>query len=660
MKLVHSFDVFDTCLLRACAFPVDVFYETGLLLSARHGLEPSDEWASGFAIARSNAEAVARAESGAEDVVLEQIWKVLHEGRPDLPATEGMEAELRVEERLLRPNPEILARLSRLRARGTRILFISDTYFPRSFVQRMLVRFGFWCDGDGLYVSGELGITKASGSLYRHVLRETGIPAHMLAHCGDNGESDVQVPIKLGIRTKHYRGAWFTPNERRWINDRSDYGQVGRRFVGLMRTSRLQAHINDRDWRDFVYEFLGPFLVTFANWVLAEAKREGVHRLYFLSRDCYLLQQVAAKIACDLGGPECRYLFTSRQALLLPTVRSAGRQELAWLVDDEKNPRIETLLAKINLHLADCGAELRSLAGSEGDDFRLQTQAQWEQFWSGLAEPKVQAKIHATAAEQRRLAMAYFRQEGLINEGKVGLVDLGWRLNIQRACNLILNSETGTRSVEGFYLGISPDRKWDHVTGRATALFDIGPRIGYAKSDRDDLFSYANILEYIVSFSPHGTVHHYEQYDGTIKPRCLPSDGGTADNCSIVAALLNEYVNEYRSSFQAATCNPENAKHIIDHLIEKTTQTPKSTWGRLFETFTVSSNQNNLDSVPLVKPLSFTDALGFLLKGRKYLDKHHHARWLEASITMSGKISRGLYHVRNLTRKTIRARRGLF
>lgn len=660
MKQVYSFDVFDTCLLRACAFPVDVFYETGLLLSTRHGLEPSDEWPANFAIARSNAEAIARAESGAEDVLLGQIWKVLHEGRPDLAVTEGIEAELRVEEGLLRPNPEILARVRGLRAQGVRILFISDTYLHSSFIKHVLKRFGFFNDGDSLYVSGELGLTKASGSLFRHILCETGIPACELVHCGDNWNTDVQAPLALGIRAKLYRGAWLARNERDWFTSYVDGGRLGRRVVGLMRTSRAQARTDKEGLRSFVSEFLGPFLVTFASWVVTEAKREGVHRLYFLSRDCYLLQRVAAKIARDWGGPECRYLYASRQALLLPTVRSAGRQELAWLVDDEKYPRIESLLAKLNLRLADCGARLGSLAGPERDDFRLRTQEHWERFWSGLAQTDVQAKICASALAQRQLALSYFAQEGLIAKGKVGLVDLGWRLNVQRAFNLILGREEAGRSVDGFYLGLASDRKWDQATGRAKALFDIGPRTGCAAIDGTSLFAFANVLEYIVSFAPHGTAHHYEQHGNVIEACCLPQDGAKQDVCDTVARLVDEYVEEYRQSFQPAEVHGTESKCVISLLIEQFALKPKKAWSRLFGGLSISSDQNNLNPIPLVRPLSLCDSLGFLLWGRRHLDCRSHSKWLEASVSMSGWAPRGLYYTRELTRKIIHGERKLF
>mgnify|MGYP007068358708 CR=1 FL=1 len=269
-------------------------------------------------------------------------------------------------------------------------------------------------------------------------------------------------------------------------------------------------------------------------------------------------------------------------------------------------------------------------------------------------------KICSVALEHRRLAVSYFRQERLFAEGKVGLVDLGWLLNVQRAFNLILSGEETGRSVEGLYLGLSPDRKWDQATGRAKALFDIGPRTGCAEVDRNGLFAFANVLEYIVSFAPHGTVHHYERRGDVIEACCLPSDGAKQEVCDVVAGLVDEYVEEYRRSFQPAGVHGAEARSIIGLLLGQFAVRPEKTWGKLFGSLAVSSDQNNLNPIPLVRPLSFGDSLGYLLRGRRHLDGRGHARWLEASVTVSGWVPRALYYARELARAVVRGKRSLF
>lgn len=42
-------------------------------------------------------------------------------------------------------------------------------YLPSDFLKSLLQRFGFWEEGDRIYVSGEIGLTKYSGNLFRYV-----------------------------------------------------------------------------------------------------------------------------------------------------------------------------------------------------------------------------------------------------------------------------------------------------------------------------------------------------------------------------------------------------------------------------------------------------------------------------------------------------------
>lgn len=54
--------------------------------------------------------------------------------------------------------------------------------------------------GDRIYLSHELGITKAHPSYWAHVLNDLGINPGELLVCGNNIDTDVRAPAALGIR----------------------------------------------------------------------------------------------------------------------------------------------------------------------------------------------------------------------------------------------------------------------------------------------------------------------------------------------------------------------------------------------------------------------------------------------------------------------------
>jgi predicted HAD superfamily hydrolase len=155
-----------------------------------------------FVSARVLAEFVSRRTCFLEDVSLADIYLTMARSL-DLPqeiSEKLLLLELDIESKCIKPIRQICDRIQECRAEGDRIIFISDMYLPTKFIASQLARFGVLSDGDSVYVSGELGITKVSGKLFQHVLEQEDIVATQLIHCGDNPHSDVFVPKSLGLR----------------------------------------------------------------------------------------------------------------------------------------------------------------------------------------------------------------------------------------------------------------------------------------------------------------------------------------------------------------------------------------------------------------------------------------------------------------------------
>lgn len=200
-NLRYSFDVFDTVLTRTVLRPKDVFHLVGQRLASYHA-ELFPRLCNGFWGARVWSEFMARRRSVAEDITLLDIYASLARdfGLRDADRSLLTEAELTVESEVLVPIDGAALLLSAVRTDGAGLAFISDMYLPSGFIQGVLERFGLFLPGDRLYVSGELGKSKGSGNLFRHVLGDLNIPPGQLVHCGDNPVTDCRVPRALGIR----------------------------------------------------------------------------------------------------------------------------------------------------------------------------------------------------------------------------------------------------------------------------------------------------------------------------------------------------------------------------------------------------------------------------------------------------------------------------
>ena len=215
MLLTYSFDIFDTCLVRKCGSSDNIF-----CIWADRALGKVDRsYLKDLINSRLNAEKTARRNSGKEDVSLDDIYRNLSlESFPNLSKPALKRLELEVERENLSPVRQALDLIRNYRKKGKRILFISDMYLPSDFLKSQLRRFGFWEEEDRIYVSGEIGLTKHSGNLFRYIQREERILRCSWIHVGDNTYSDYYVPKSMFIRSRRIYHP-YTSFENLWQND---------------------------------------------------------------------------------------------------------------------------------------------------------------------------------------------------------------------------------------------------------------------------------------------------------------------------------------------------------------------------------------------------------------------------------------------------------
>lgn len=320
---VWSFDVYDTCVSRDVARPRDLFFLAGLSLAPpglppllRHALASLVMWS------RATAEGRAlRAARGREAVTLDEIYDHLW-----LPRWSGITAarlrarELRLERDCLYAVPRNRARLAALRDAGARVVFSSDMYLPAPFIRQQLVRLGVATGEEPLFVSGALGVTKRSGGLFGHLVRDVAVAPDAIIHVGDDPVADARVPAGLGLRVAPYPSGRPNRHERMTRARRALGDPVLPLFLGLSRKARLLAEANggpsDPPLPGFLISVVGPFLTAFVCWVLRAANGLGLDRLYFVARDGQVLLALARLLSERLGGPELRYLYGSRRAWL--------------------------------------------------------------------------------------------------------------------------------------------------------------------------------------------------------------------------------------------------------------------------------------------------------------------------------------------------------
>ena len=186
----------------------------------------------------------------------------------------------------------------------------------------------------------------------------------------------------------------------------------------------------------------GPILYGFANFVLEVALGRGIKRLYFLSRDGFVLLTVARLIAQRKNlDVDLRYLYTSRLASNAKT-QTVTRSSILH--------RILPLGTQAELEKA------MQLFGFKNEDLEKELSDEELIFFKeGFFEnKKICNYIEEISLACRKNAERYFAQEGLFSAEPYAFVDTGWQGTIQSALKKLLG-----RDILCLYAGVTESKE---------------------------------------------------------------------------------------------------------------------------------------------------------------------------------------------------------
>jgi len=642
MDTVFSFDVFDTCLTRIHARPTDVFAAAARRLWADRPEPFPEAEVHDIVRLRTVAETQARRNLvDREDLSLDAICACLPvPNRWGITAEALYRAELTAEAACLRPVEAVRAAVRALRAQGRRIVFVTDMYLPGDFIREQLAAHGFYRDGDGLYVSGEVGLCKWSGRLFRHVLAREGVAAGALCHVGDNPVSDVRVPRRLGIRARLSTASRLAPREARLARPLPGFDPAASLLAGAARTVRCATGPQPDALCDLAADVAAPVFLAFTAWVLTEAARAGIERLHFVSRDGQILYRLARtlrRVWPEL--PEPHYIHGSRQAWFLPAVGRCTREALDWLFVPGHCRRPEVLLAKLDLTPSDlpdpgpAGAARAAFwsrelpPGREGD------------FWDLLERPANARCVEAKARQARELAARYFadRTKGL---SAFAVVDLGWTLKTQAALETVFRESGLDVPLCGYYFGVSAARS-DGLAGRYRAFLVESTRHLDPAETLNPLFRNVNLLEQCFALADHGQVTGYRLVDGQSVADLRPAAPGQLALAGRVQGAIVAVAEAWAGEAAASRLGPASlvalTPAVVANLVDFLAH-PRPGEAAALGQVLVGDDQNETRYRRLVRPLGPGDLLRawLSLRGwRSWPAYEASCDWLEGGIALS-------------------------
>ncbi len=457
---VLSLDVFDTALGRRCAYPDDAFLLMEEALLESHGQEFN-----GFGKARAEADSQARRlawdERQAEEVSLEDIYRVLKRSHPGWTASveELISLELETEKRLLYPISRTKKLIAMARLQGKRVVFISDMYLPKSFCETCLAENGF-SDYDAFYLSSECGVLKHSGKLFQFALEDLQIEPGEMLHVGDNPHSDIEQADKLGIQTYLLPKAIdqldrFPRNPFQHIAGSPSRSGRESLLLGLSaRGCQEEQSSKDPLWHRFGYQIGGPLVYGYIRFLLNNLRGRGIEKAYFLSRDGFILKQVYHELAGeDAQYPQADYLFASRRALNFASVTELDPTTENWLAEGI-HLTVGQFLQRINLSPEQFREAIlaNGFSGPEHPVVEGRDYANLRKLYHAITPSLMEA-----AAAERAIYLDYLREKGVLEAKPFVMVDVGWMTSIQQSFARMLHPVVPGLSIEGYYLGTYPE-----------------------------------------------------------------------------------------------------------------------------------------------------------------------------------------------------------
>ena len=522
---MYSFDIFDTLITRSTATPRGIFsLMRRRLIREREIHKLEDYVVDNFYELRIHSEELARVSKSMrriEEVTLENIYEAMALcgciSKEQKDYLYQLEQEIEIENVI--GIPQNISKVKDLLNRNEKVILISDMYLPTETIQKMLVRVDEIFEKLPIYVSSEYLKRKTTGNIYRKVQEVEQIDYENWVHFGDNKHQDGIIPYSMGIQTEYYSKTPLTDFERKILLQYEDDYKLQLMIGAAIRGNREENistpyYIGNR--------YAGPVLYSYAEWIVEQARKKGINKLYFIARDGYLVKEIVdiilSKTQADI---ETKYIYGSRKAWRMPSL-SGENYNMYQLVLWSHVNRIKTLenLAEVlRIPLLELYRYLPGTYGLNKEDTKL-TGQELEYIAYYLSKNEEFKKYHLEALrEKRENAQRYLAQEVDTSNDKFAFVDVSGG-GLTQGCLKELMKEIYSEPIHTFFFKID---RVNLVENSVTDTFMPG-------------FLENNLTIEMMCRAPHGQTKGYIEKDGK-----LVADKETVESHALIEHGFYDY-----------------------------------------------------------------------------------------------------------------------
>lgn len=273
---------------------------------------------------------------------------------------------------------------------------------------------------------------------------------------------------------------------------------------------------------------IGPILLSYTIHILRDAEKRKVKRLYFLSRDGYILFKIA-KILCLKYkiSIECKYLYVSRLTLRSPLYYINKNEAIKYLCEKSYKVTPNIILKRAGISEEKERIILNQINYKNQD--KILSENEIKEFVQQLIDNDTFDKeLYNYSKFKFNCISKYFKQEGLDSEKEYAIVDVGWMGSMQRHISQILSYMNIEKNLKGYYFGMFKNA--DYKNGEYNCFY-----FSKYKNNKNRVFFSNNLFECMCSAN-HGMTIDYK----------------IMDNKKIIP-ILKEFKNEWNVDLQIKT-----------------------------------------------------------------------------------------------------------
>lgn len=387
-----------------------------------------------------------------------------------------------------------------------------------------------------------------------------------------------------------------------------------------LRISYERVSIDEEVARTVASDIVAPLVFSFCWWVLYEATKNNIERIYFLARDGKIFYEVAQVLKKNWNlNTELRYLYCSRESLLLPAIKEIGNFEIKWITSGYLSSiDMREILCRLNLtpeDLAGINGKEKIIKYLENLDMPV-SKKDFEHIVSFLKNPELLELLHCKTSALFRNALGYLLHEGFGDKVKLCICDSGWLGTSQYAISCIL-SKGGLfpeEGLEGYYIGINRDA-FNYLNNRMKAfLFDW-------RSSRIDETIYNFICFEMLFSSVESRTIKYEFLDGKYMPifDAKKFDDQTLKKIRCHHEIAKRYAEEVSQflRFDDFIIYKTELKKLCYKLIKKFITSPSQEIASVYGDWMMGSETRERDYQCVAPSLQLRDVVNIAVGGKK-------------------------------------------